>query len=253
MGDGALSPTRNGSSARFRWGHGAKQAAYGDWKASLFANVIVSRSTNAKGAVFHDVQPLAELAELREAVYIGGKKVLSDDYLKALTPLSLAVWYMDDGSFTLRSKGLQERTRDGSGRSEICVAAFDAGSQERLRDYLVDTWGIEPRLAHKGVRQVRSSSSPRTRPPSSTRSSHRSSTRRWTTSCCAATAVGLPSSRTSSPRGTNSIPMPIMKIAVKPPTRSMHRFDLEVAGTGNYFADGVMVHNSPETTPVGGR
>ena len=154
MGDGALSPTRNGSSARFRWGHGAKQAAYGDWKASLFANVIVSRSTNAKGAVFHDVQPLAELAELREAVYIGGKKVLSDDYLKALTPLSLAVWYMDDGSFTLRAKGLQERTRDGSGRSEICVAAFDAGSQQRLRDWLVDTWGIEPRLAHKGVRQV---------------------------------------------------------------------------------------------------
>ena len=38
---------------------------------------------------------------------------------------------------------------------------------------------------------------------------------------------------------------------VKPPTRSMHRFDLEVAGTHNYFADGVMVHNSPETTPGG--
>ena len=31
----------------------------------------------------------------------------------------------------------------------------------------------------------------------------------------------------------------------------MHRFDLEVAGTHNYFADGVMVHNSPETTPGG--
>ena len=97
MGDGALSPTRSGNGARFRWGHGAKQAAYGDWKASLFANLTVSRSTNAKGAVFHDVQPLPELAELREAVYVGGKKVLSEDYLKQLTPLSLAVWYMDDG------------------------------------------------------------------------------------------------------------------------------------------------------------
>ena len=62
------------------------------------------------------MHPLAELAELREAVYIGGKKVLSDDYLKQLTPLSLAVWYMDDGSFTLRSKGQQERTAGGSGR-----------------------------------------------------------------------------------------------------------------------------------------
>src|SRR6059058_4553395 len=39
MGDGALSPTRSGHGARFRWGHGAKQTAYGDWKASLFTNI----------------------------------------------------------------------------------------------------------------------------------------------------------------------------------------------------------------------
>ncbi len=107
---------RSGHGARLRWGHGAKQVEYGDWKASLFANLTVSRSSNAKGAVFHDVQPLPELAELRQAVYVDGKKVLSHDYLKQLTPLSLAVWYMDDGSFALRAKGLQERTRDGSGR-----------------------------------------------------------------------------------------------------------------------------------------
>ena len=54
----------------------------------------------------------------------------------------------------------------------------------------------------------------------------------------------------AAPRQT-LMPMRITKIAVKPPTRSMHRFDLEVAGTRNYFADGVMVHNSPETTPGG--
>ena len=46
-------------------------------------------------------------------------------------------------------------------------------------------------------------------------------------------------------------PMPIRSITVKPPTRSMHKFDLEVGGTHNYFVDGVMVHNSPETTPGG--
>jgi recombination protein RecA len=46
-------------------------------------------------------------------------------------------------------------------------------------------------------------------------------------------------------------PMPILSITNKPPTRSMHRFDIEVGGTHNYFVDGVMVHNSPETTPGG--
>ena len=39
MGDGALvADAGTVIGARFRWGHGAKQAEYGDWKASLFAN-----------------------------------------------------------------------------------------------------------------------------------------------------------------------------------------------------------------------
>ena len=180
MGDGALSPTKSGHGARFRFGHGAKQAEYGDWKASLFANIGTSRSTNAKGAVFHDVTPLPELSELRQAVYVGGKKVLSEEYLKALTPLSLAVWYMDDGGFTLRSKGLQERTKGGSGRSEICVEAMEPGSRIRLRDYLADTWGIEAKLDRvREHEEGRSCSSRRPRPRSSTRWSRRSCTRRW--------------------------------------------------------------------------
>ena len=58
--------------------------------------------------------PLPELGELRQVVYLGdGKKHLTWEYLKALTPLALAVWYMDDGSFTMRSKGVQQRTAGG--------------------------------------------------------------------------------------------------------------------------------------------
>src|SRR5262245_55944528 len=70
MGDGCLSPnTRGRSGTRFRMGHGAKQAAYLDWKIEMLGNIPCSRSTNAKGAVFADVHPLPELAELHEAVY----------------------------------------------------------------------------------------------------------------------------------------------------------------------------------------
>ena len=46
-------------------------------------------------------------------------------------------------------------------------------------------------------------------------------------------------------------PARILNIHVKPPTRSMNRFDIEVEGSHNYFVDGVMVHNSPETTSGG--
>jgi recombination protein RecA len=66
MGDGSLSPTRSGHGARYRFGHGQAQAAYADWKASLWHNIPSSRTTNDKGAVFYDFTPLPELAALRE-------------------------------------------------------------------------------------------------------------------------------------------------------------------------------------------
>jgi len=46
-------------------------------------------------------------------------------------------------------------------------------------------------------------------------------------------------------------PVPIIDIHEKPKTRSMRKFDIEVEGHHNYLVDGVMVHNSPETTPGG--
>jgi recombination protein RecA len=44
----------------------------------------------------------------------------------------------------------------------------------------------------------------------------------------------------------------VLRRYVKPDTRSMRRFDLEVEGNHTYLVDGVVVHNSPETT-TGGR
>jgi recombination protein RecA len=251
MGDGALSPTKSGNGARFRIGHGSKQTAYADWKASLFANIGTSRSTNAKGAVFHDLSPLPELSELRQAVYVGGKKVLSEDYLKALTPLSLAVWYMDDGGFTLRSKGLQERTKGGSGRSEICVEAMAEGSRVRLRDYLAHTWGIEAKLISSGSagKAVLQFPTPETRKLHALVAPFIHPTMQYKL---------LPEfrgrfavEREVAPAREELVPLPITKIGTMVPKGSTHRFDIQVEGTHNYFVDGVMVHNSPETTPGG--
>jgi recombination protein RecA len=249
MGDGALSPTRSGHGARFRFGHGAKQAEYCDWKASLFANAGTSRTTNAKGAVLHDVTPLPELAELREAVYVAGKKVFGDDYLKQLTPLSLAIWYMDDAGFTLRAKGLQERTREGSGRAEICVEAMEPTTRERIAAYLADTWNIAPKLIERNGKAVLQFSKDETAKLHALIAPfvHPSMDYKL-----------LPMYRGRfdvEPVFTSMryelVPMPIVKVAPKPPTRSMHRFDIEVEGSHNYLADGVVVHNSPETTPGG--
>jgi recombination protein RecA len=249
MGDGALSPTRSGHGARFRFGHGVKQVDYADWKGSLFANVTASRSTNAKDAVFYDVQPMAELAELRRAVYTEAGKVFSCEYLKQLTPLSLAIWYMDDGTFSLRAKGLQARTAEGSGRSEICIQAMEPTTRARLVEYLADTWSIRPRLVDRAGKAVLVFPKDETAKLHALIAPfvHPSMQYKLLPKYQGRFDVGP----VFTPMRHELVPMPILDIHVKPNARSMHRFDLEVEGTHNYFADGVMVHNSPETTPGG--
>ena len=253
MGDGNLSPNRSGRpGTRFRLGHSAKQAAYLDWKVSLLGNIECTRTVSAKGAVFADFRPLAELAELHDVVYFGdGKKHLTWDYLKALTPLALAIWYMDDGSFTLRSKGLQERTQGGSGRIEICVEAMSEGSRERLVQYLRDTHGLDVRLraagtlkkavlvfSTAGTEKFQKLVAPFVHP-----SMEYKLLPRFRERFCVEPEYTEPGLQLESAR--------ILDIHVKPRTRSMNRFDIEVEGNHNYFVDGVMVHNSPETTSGG--
>jgi recombination protein RecA len=253
LGDGNLSPNRQGrSGVRFRLGHGAKQAVYLDWKVSLLGNIPHTRHTNAKGAVFADFTPLPELDELRRAVYLGdGKKHLSWDYLKALTPLALAVWFMDDGSFALRSKGPQARTRGGSGRIEICVEAMSEGSRERLAEYLRDTHGLDVRLTRRGRLQkvfVQFTTAATTR--------FQEIVAPYVPAAMEQKLLpGLRGRCVVEPEFVDAelrpVPARLLDVHVKPRTRSMKKFDIEVEGNHNYFVDGVMVHNSPETTSGG--
>jgi recombination protein RecA len=253
MGDGNLSPNLRGrSGTRFRLGHGAKQSEYLDWKVSLLGNIGCSRTVNAKGAVFADFTPLPELAELHDVVYMGGgKKHLTWDYLKALTPLALAIWYMDDGCFVLRSKGLQERTQGGSGRIEIGVEAMSPGSRERLVQHLRDNYGLDIRLMSRGrlgkatlifttsaSEKFQKLVAPYVHPSMEYKLLPRFS-RRFSVQ----PEFIEPELRLQ--------PAQILDIHVKPPARSMSKFDIEVEGSHSYFVDGVMVHNSPETTTGG--
>jgi recombination protein RecA len=242
MGAGNLPPNRHDrAGVRFRLGHGARQAGYLDWKVSLLGNVAHSRRTDARGAVFADFTPLPELDELRRAVYLGdGRKHLSWDYLKALTPLAFAVWYLDDGVLL-----------DG-GRVEVSVDGLSEGSRERLVAHLRDAYGLDVRLIRKGALGrcfVQFTTAATTRfheivAPYVPASMEYKLLPRLRGRCAVAPEYAEAE--------LCPVPARIVDIHVKPPTRSMNRFDIEVEGNHNYFVDGVMVHNSPETT-TGGR
>ncbi|MGE5694155.1 MAG: intein-containing recombinase RecA [Candidatus Sericytochromatia bacterium] len=253
MGDGNLSPNRKDrNGVRFRLGHGVEQVDYLQWKTALLGNIKHSIRMKDKGAQFVDFIPLPELAELQRAVYLGdGKKFLSEEYLKTLTPLALAIWYMDDGSFTIRSKGAQQRTAGGSGRIEICVEAMTEGSRERLCDYLRDTHGLNVRLrqlgsAGKAVLVFSTDATAKFQElvaPYMAPSMEYKLLPRFRGQGTVTQEFVEPTQRL--------VPARVLDVHVKPRTRSMNRFDIEVEGSHNYFADGVMVHNSPETTTGG--
>jgi recombination protein RecA len=256
MGDGHLAPNRRGrSGVRYRMGHSAKQIGYLDWKCAVLGNIGQSRSIRPNGAVHVDLTPLAELGELRQVIYWGdGKKHITEDFLKALTPLALAVWYMDDGAFTIRSKGIQARTVGGSGRIEVCIEAMSPGSRVRLADYLRDVHGVDcrVRLSGAGRKAVLVMS--------------RAGTDRFQEIIAPYVHPSMDYKLLPRLRGQFAVapefaeprevlvPARVLDVHVKPRTRTMHRFDIEVGGqdgTHNYFVDGVMVHNSPETTTGG--
>jgi recombination protein RecA len=248
MGDGSVSPKRVGKAgvamkSRFRFGHGPRQDAYARWKAGLLEGIPLSVSPHSKGGLMVETTPLVELDGLREAVYLAGKKVFSWDYLKELTPFALAIWYLDDGAFA-------ERRKDGSaGRSEICIEAMEPTSRDRVLSWLRDTYGLSVTLVTKAGKAVLVFD------------------RDGTEALHALIAPYVPASMDYKllrhHRGKNAVvvepsheelrlvPVPILDIHEKPRTRSMRKFDLEIEGLHNYLVDGVMVHNSPETTPGG--
>jgi recombination protein RecA len=252
LGDGDLSPNRRDrDGVRFRLGHGLQQRDYLDWKVSLLANISCSRRQTER-ACFADFTPLPELGELQRTVYLGGgKKVITEEYLKALTPLALAIWYLDDGSLSVRSAGRQQRTLGGSGRVALRVEAMSEGSRNRLVDYLRDNYGFDVSWRLAGARRE------------AVLTFSTQSSRKFLSLVAPYVHPSMDYKLFEDQRGQfdvtpefvepeiRPVPARVLDIQVKPPTRSMHKFDIEVEGNHNYFVDGVMVHNSPETTTGG--
>jgi RecA/RadA recombinase len=248
MGDGNLSKTKRSdlidSGIRFRMGHGSAQASYLDWKCSLLSNIPMSRTTREDGSVHADLTQIVELSDLRGEVYAEDKKKsLSWDYLKQLTPFSLAIWYMDDGHLDIRDEAKT------SARIQICVQAMSRDTRERLVDYLRDTWDLDVRLASVRGKAIILFT--------------KLAAEEFQELVAPFIHPSMEYKLLPQYRGRFSVepqfkdlsyelaPYPIVDIHVKPPTRSMEKFDIEVEGNHNYFVDGVLVHNSNETTPGG--
>ena len=145
LGDAHLERQRGALTARLKIEHSVKQWAYVHWKFSEWRDWVrtpprVRDRVNRLGTVSANIgfATLAheELEEYRERFYRNRRKVIPDDLL--LTPLSMAVWFMDDGSRkSSQCRGLYLNTQ-GFSSQEVdllrLVIERDVGVETSVRE-----------------------------------------------------------------------------------------------------------------------
>lgn len=103
LGDGYVRPP-----GKIVIAQGVKQRAYLEWKREKLLPFITRTEPDlipapggpysADGTLTYYSVTHPWVKELRQKMYGSGRKALYPEWLEALTPLSLAVWFMDDGS-----------------------------------------------------------------------------------------------------------------------------------------------------------
>lgn len=100
LGDGSISAVGL-TTARFTEGHSPKQEAYLRWKAALFAPFTAKVFPTTDGISFY-THSCQELRPFYDQWYPHGVRVFPPGLRAMMTPLVLAVWFMDDGSLSNR-------------------------------------------------------------------------------------------------------------------------------------------------------
>lgn len=150
LGDGCLE--QNGRFVRLRIDHGAIQEKYVLWLYEEFQSmankpykisVVDKRNSHVYDHWRFTTNSLPVLDKWRKLFYLGGKKIVPKNIHTLLTPLSLAIWYMDDGFRRSDCRGLY-----------LCTSAYTQGEQYLLQDALRRRFSIQTALhyARKNVR-----------------------------------------------------------------------------------------------------
>lgn len=164
LGDGYLRPT-NGNSVNCSYAlslcHGEKQLDYLKWKYEELKNFVLKEDFTVNTRSFRGNAPTYAFSTishpfLNEAHAVcysaNGKKDITGEWLDKLSPLSLAVWYMDDGSLNRRYHTIV-----------LCTNSFSREGQLWAIDYFKNVYGIhavlEPRRNGQTVLRINASES----------------------------------------------------------------------------------------------
>lgn len=133
LGDAYLSPE-----GEIDIQHGPKQFGYLLWLFKnlqpYFGEIRNARTCRRIRSCSHNFG-----VKLRQEFYPKGKKIVTYDILEKLTPLSIAVWFMDDGQVLPSGK-----------QARLSTCDFSEEEHKLMCDYFKQRWGIVANIGKNG-------------------------------------------------------------------------------------------------------
>lgn len=147
LGDSSLQLARRGKNAYLTFSHGKNFEEYLDYKAGIFSQICgIKKSTDIRDGELHAYRTWSKchplFTKLHGWFYQSGKKVVTDKVLYRLTPLGLALWYMDDGYLAYIKKNGKIRGRE----IKIYTCCFTYDEHLKMVDYFKKEHGINWRI-----------------------------------------------------------------------------------------------------------
>lgn len=148
LGDGSLKIPKGYSNARIQIRHSDKQKNYLLWKAKTLAEIASERCVIIQRADGYGKsrkwrftsRSLPTLTELYRLTHRRNKLSIRRKWLNQMTPLSLAVWWCDDGSLM----------GYGGRKGVFCTDGFSKSSVQTLARYLNVVWKVRAIVAPVG-------------------------------------------------------------------------------------------------------
>lgn len=139
LGDGSLKVNKHYKNARLAFRHSMKQKEYFFWKVDLLQEVCGPRFSwvqqpdgkSSSQMLRFQSKALEGLTGLHDLTHEKGAKRVRRRWLNHLTPLSLALWWQDDGSIIANGR-----------KGVLCTDSFSYEEQKLLARYLLKVWGV---------------------------------------------------------------------------------------------------------------
>lgn len=142
LGDGSLRIHKPYKNARFSFRHSVAQREYFDWKVNQLEEIssqhnVWEQSADGFGRKKIRFQSLAleSLTEIYRLTHKGNRLIVRRKWLNLLTPLSLAVWWLDDGSIIANGR-----------KGVFCTDPIPLEEQKILAKYLQVVWGVNTKI-----------------------------------------------------------------------------------------------------------